>query len=449
MNLYQNIFFKATDILRGRKTIKRLKFLRKSQHWDLITIQKWQLSRLNELILQAKHNSDFYKDKLSHITTPLRSLQEIENLPILTKNDIRQHQNDIKCKNIEPSRFVESRTGGSTGEPMFYFWDKRGMDWNRASVYRSAEWANTYLGEKTIQMSGSHFDYTQSQNIKTKLVYFLQRYKDLPAGYLTDEIMEKYYQELVKYRPTSIWGYASAIDIMAKYIDLHHPNTDFYFLKAIMTSSEMLWPKQRKNINRVFGGNKVFDQYGSRELYIAAECSEHDGYHVHSEVILAEVVNADGKRCSDGEMGKIVLTDLTNHAFPFIRYEIGDLGIMNSEEQCNCGMFLPKIKSVQGRIADVITLKDRMLTAPNFATLFSDIRGIEAYQIRQNKVDEIEIVMVPDENYSDEFSNYVKSAVESMVGEQAIVKLKIVKSIEVPESGKRRFIVSNISKDYF
>ncbi len=449
MNLYQDVFFRSLDILRGRKTIKRLHFLRKSQKWSVDEIKKWQLERLNQLVKQARENSPYYKDRLSNINIPFASLDEVTELPILTKDDIRKNQKEIKCTNIPDNRFEENRTGGSTGEPMYYYWDKRGMDWNRASVYRSAEWGNTKFGEKTVQMSGSHFDYNTTQSLQYKLVYFLQRFKDFSVAFMTDEILENYYQDLLSYKPTSIWGYASGLNIFAEFIEEHHPDTNFSFIQAIMTSSEMLWPKQRETINRVFGKNKVYDQYGSREMYIGSECSQHNGYHVHAEIILAEVVKPDGSRCQPGELGKILLTDLSNHAFPFIRYEIGDLGILEEEGQCECGMSLPKIRSVQGRIADVITLKDRILTPPNFATLFSDMRGIKAYQIRQDKPDEIEIVMVPDEDYSDEFEIHVRKATESMVDGVANVKTTLVDSIEVPESGKRRFIVSNISKEHF
>lgn len=449
MNLYQDVFFRSLDLLRGRRTIQRLHFLRQSQHWDLERIKAWQLNRLNALLEQAKSYSPFHAKRLAHVELPLKSLDELVKLPILTKTDIRQNQKLICSTNIPPKRFVESRTGGSTAEPMFYFWDKQGMDWNRASVYRSAEWADTALGEPTVQMSGSHFDYSQSQKLQNRIVYFLQRYRDFSVAFLTDEILENYYQELLSYRPTSIWGYASGISIFAEFIDKHHPNTDFSFLKGIMTSSEMLWPEQRALINRVFGGEKVFDQYGSRELYMAAECKAHNGYHVHAEVILAEIVDADGNLCKPGETGRIILTDLTNHAFPFIRYEIGDLGIMEEEGQCDCGMWLPRIRSVQGRIADVITLKDRILTPPNFATLFSDIRGIKAYQIRQDKIDEIEVVLVPDSDYSGDFEKYVRQAIESMVEGQAVVKTTLTDEIETPESGKRRYIVSNVSGKHF
>jgi len=336
-----------------------------------------------------------------------------------------------------------------TGKPMFYYWDKKGMDWNRASVYRSAEWGNTALGEKALQMSGSHFDYTQGQTLKTRLTYFLQRYKEYSVAFMTDELQEKYYQGMMKYKPVSIWGYAGGLFIFADFIEKNHPDTCFDFIKAIFTSSEMLWPHQRETINRVFGDNKVYDQYGSRELYMASECSAHKGYHIHSEVIFAEVVNENGSWCKPGELGNIIFTDLSNHAFPFIRYEIGDLGVIEEDGQCDCGRWLPRLRKVEGRMGDIITLSDRVLTGPNFATLFSDIRGIENYQIRQDKIDEIKIVMVADKNYTEEFEHYVKSAVESMVNKDTRVITILTDKIEVPESGKRQYIISEVSKYRF
>ena len=447
MNFYQDIFFRSLDILRGRRTIKRLHELRKSQFWSTEKLQDQQLSKLNALLYQAKEHSAFYKDRLKDITLPLTSVSDLTAIPELKKSDIRKNQESIKSNNIPQKRFVESRTGGSTGEPMFYFWDKQGMDWNRGTVYRSAEWADTHLGENTVQMSGSHFDYTQAQSLKNRLVYFLQRYKDFPVGSLTNDLLEQYYQELIVYKPTSIWGYSSGISLFAEYIEKNHPDANFDFLKALMTSSEMLWPKQRELLNRVFGENKVYDQYGSREFYIAAECNQHEGYHIHSEVLIIEVVNAKGEQCKPGELGRILVTDLSNHAFPFIRYEIGDLGILEAPSQCACGINLPKLRSVQGRIADMIVLKDRILTPPNFTILMSDIKGLKSFQLQQHKIDEIEVILVKDITYTDEVGLYIKSSIEKMVEGQADIVLKFVEHIEVPESGKRRFIISSVSKN--
>ena len=90
--------------------------------------------------------------------------------------------------------------------------------------------------------------------------------------------------------------------------------------------------------------------------------------------------------------------------------------------------------------------KDRILTGPNFATLFSDFRGIANYQIQQDKIDEIRIIMVPDENYSEDFEGYVKGTVESIFGDSARVVTELTDHIEIPKPGKRQYIISEVSK---
>jgi len=446
MNFYQDVFFRALDMARGRRTIERLHFLRQSQHWDRETLKRWQLERLNALLLQAREHSPYYARVLAGTPLPLQSLEQLHTLPVLDKKALRGHFEDLQCRNLPRSRFVLSRTGGSTGEPTYYYWDKRGQDWNRASVYRSAEWAGVALGERTAQMSGSHFDYTESQKLKNRLVYFLQRYRDWPVSAVTDALMEHYFEELHRFRPTSIWGYASGLNAFASHIERHHPGAKLDFVKAVITSSETLQPEQRARIDRVFGQGAVHDNYGSREIYYGAECSAHDGYHLHAEVIILEVVRPDGSPCQPGERGRILVTDLSNHAFPFIRYENGDIGVMAPEAPCRCGVRLPKLKAIEGRIADLVVLRDRVLTAPNFATLFSDLRGIEAYQIRQEVVDRVDVYVVPGAEYSPKVRQYLDGAMQQLVGDGAQAVIHEVPHIEVPESGKRRYVVSKVSE---
>ena len=445
MNLYQDVFFRALDALRGRRTIERLRFLRTSQHWNRATLQAWQLARMNELLLQARGHSEFYGKALAGITLPLRSLDEVASLPVLGKQHIRENLQGLQCRNLPRSRFVMSRTGGSTGEPTYYYWDKQGMDWNRASVYRSAEWAGAALGERTVHMSGSHFDYTQAQKLQSRIVFFLQRYRDYPVAFLTHELLERYFQQLNRFRPSSIWGYASGLNAFAQFIEKQHPGAKFDYLKALITSSETLLPEQRRRIDAVFGVGKVHDNYGSREMYIGAECGAHTGYHLHSEVLYVEVVDKHNQPCAPGETGRILLTDLANHAFPFIRYEIGDVGAMADETACSCGVTLPRLQKVEGRVADLIVLRDRVLTPPNFATLFSDLQGIRAYQIRQEAIDRIDVYLVPGDAYTDKVGDYVIGAIRQMAAGQASVELHRVADIEVPESGKRRYVVSKIA----
>ena len=60
-------------------------------------------------------------------------------------------------------------------------------------------------------------------------------------------------------------------------------------------------------------------------MYIGAECREHQGYHCTPRCLFVEVVDKDNRPCAPGELGRVLVTDLSNHVFPFIRYEIGDV----------------------------------------------------------------------------------------------------------------------------
>jgi phenylacetate-CoA ligase len=183
-------------------------------------------------------------------------------------------------------------------------------------------------------------------------------------------------------------------------------------------------------------------------MYIGAECSEHNGYHLHAEVVLTEVVDADNRPCPPGTRGRVLVTDLANHAFPFVRYEIGDVGVMAPAGSCPCGVSLPRLASVEGRIADIVVLRDRLLTAPNFTVLFSDLRGIKAYQIRQESIDRLDVYFVPGEGYLPSVGLYVESSIRKMVADQAVITMHQVSDIPVPESGKRRYIISNVAREH-
>jgi phenylacetate-CoA ligase len=442
-SLYQNIFFRSLDQLRGRNNIARLKVLRQSQYWNRERLADHQLNRLNTLLEHARQHAPFYADRLSSIKLPLQDLADIQQIPILTKDDIRGNLDRILCDNADKGKLELSQTGGSTGEPSQYYLDLNSKDWNRGSVYRSAEWADVYLGDKTVQMTGSHFDYKEFNKLKNRAVLWLQRYKNLPVVSVNDALHDQYYHIIQQYKPTSIWGYASAIFLFSQFIEKHYPEADFGFLKALITSSETLLPQWREQINQVFKGKKVFDHYGSREMYIASECTAHDGYHIHAEVILLEVVGRDGRQLSPGAMGKILVTDLTNTAFPFIRYEIGDVGIMAREQACTCGVTLPKLQSVEGRISDVLVFKDRMLT-PHFNNVMFDSGGVDQYQVIQNEIDKLVVKIVKNKYYSLETESSLQGVLQEFIGSDVLISFDYVDEIEVPKSGKRRYVISNI-----
>src|SRR3546814_13116510 len=90
----------------------------------------------------------------------------------------------------------------------------------------------------------------------------------------------------------------------------------------------------------------------SSDLYLALQCPEHEHYHVQSEAVLLEVLDEEDRPCRPGEVGRVVVTPLTNFAMPMIRYAVGGLAAVGAP--CPCGRGLPVLTRILGRARDKI-----------------------------------------------------------------------------------------------
>ena len=93
-------------------------------------------------------------------------------------------------------------------------------------------------------------------------------------------------------------------------------------LEAIRTVGEVVDGGLRERARAVLG-LEIADSYTCQEAgYIALQCPESGLYHLMSEGLIAEVLRPDGSPCGEGETGKVVITDLHNHATPVVRYAL-------------------------------------------------------------------------------------------------------------------------------
>jgi len=106
-------------------------------------------------------------------------------------------------------------------------------------------------------------------------------------------------------------------------------------------------------------GCLVLYVYGALEAApIAFECHQKGGYHVASGHVFVEVVDRKtGEPLPAGQMGIIVVTDLTRSASPMIRYQTGDMGFIENEK-CPCGLELPRMV-LRGRDEDQVVIREK------------------------------------------------------------------------------------------
>lgn len=448
--LFNNIlnpFYES--VIKNRKTYHYLKELINTQYHSTKSNNSKQIQSLQNLINHAQKNCPYYSGLLRE--TPLASPnynffeQEFKKIPFLTKEIINLHRDRLVATNYKNELWSKS-TGGSTGTPLHFYYTKDSNDWRVACTWRGYGWAGCYPGVKQGYIWGSHVgNVSKFKLIKENLHHILLRQKYFNCFQFTEQIMETTLSELNKFKPHVIVGYTNPLYNFAKYIKNSNHSLKFK-PKSIITAAEALHDFQRILIEDVFGC-KIYHTYGSREfMLIASECEQHAGLHINIENIFLEIVKADGSQAAPGEIGEIVITDLHNYGMPFIRYKIGDLGIL-SDKECPCGRGLPLLEKVVGRSLDMLKTPDgRFVPGEFFPHLLKEFQEIEQFQVVQNKFATLDIylVMRAGQSLNPHSQSALEQEIAKVMGTSIAMHYHFVSDIPLTQTGKHRVTICNI-----
>ncbi|AKG53563.1 putative capsular polysaccharide biosynthesis protein [Dehalogenimonas sp. WBC-2] len=437
----ENIVYPLGDLIFQTSVIKYFHWLQKTQWWSPEQLKDLQDRKLRTLITHAYNKAPYYKKLFSNLglmPSDIQTTEDLSKLPVLTKEDIRTHFDELKAADFDSHKPIPNATGGSTGEPLRYYISKDVSSINWASMYRGWSWAGYGFGDKRATLAGSSLIPGQSPSMFTRMRSAVERNLPLSAVHLNKEILSSYATRLASYKPDFLRGYPSAIYTMADY--LKHTNIDTIKPKAIFTTAEMLLPNHREAIESQFGC-KVFDQYGAYDGGgQAMECELHQGFHITVEKAIMEILDVKGNTSPPGESGRIVVTDLHNYAMPFIRYEVGDIGIM-SNQPCACGRSLPLLKSIEGRTTDIIKFSNGVTIAGPAVTLMFKDREVKQYQLVQEAHNELTVSIVKNNNYTDVDTNKLLGVLKHHTGSGIHIHINFCDHIPNEPNGKYKFII--------
>lgn len=397
---------------------------------------------------------NYTKDKLTHFMKVIskevpyyRSLNikgsDIFHFPFLTKEIIRGNFNNLKNQFYPASRFILDSTSGSTGEPIKFYHDLN--LYNRRMAY--AEFGDSFsgweLGEPRLIIWGAERDIKKKMSRRFAHSKFFFNTKILSSYYLTNDDLIEIIKTINSFKPVLISGYPSTLDFISNYIRskgglVHKP-------RVIVIGGETLYDSQKTLIQEVFQC-KVLRRYGSREFgVIASECQEQQGLHIHSDRIFLEILNEKLEQTQAGELGEIIITDLENYVFPFVRYRIGDIGIL-SDDNCKCGRKSPLLKSIEGRTFDLIVGTNGNRVPGNFFTLLRNkIKGLIKFQVVQKKYGSIHFNAVVNELFNLEEKNKLILELKSKLGNDTMIEINVCNDIDLTDSGKFRFVISEVN----
>jgi phenylacetate-CoA ligase len=440
--ILRDVAFPLIDFAVGTHTRNYLIELEKSQWFSPAAINGLQQRRIQHLIRHAYHTVPWYHEvfrKNNLKPDDIRTTEDLVKLPILTRSEFREQSNALISRDYPKERMVYGVSGGSTGEPIKFYTTKENRERNMATRYLAWKWAGFELGVKFAHVVGSPMDRPFFKSVRGKIEGKVKRRIYLDAFKMTAHALEKFAEEMNQFKPEVIYGYAKSVALLAKFIE--DKGMGEMHLRSVIVDSEGLSENETKTIERVFGC-KVWLIYHNRENgTFGADCTQHDGFHLFIQNHVFEF-SRQGEHVVPGEVGSIVVTDLTNYAMPFVRYEIGDMGVF-SDEFCPCGRSLPLMRKLVGRTSEVlVSATGRFMFGDLFHlyTRFYDLTRVKQYQIIQENPNKIVVNLIPEKDYSKKDTEVIRKGILSLMGDMD-VEIRLVEKIPKSSSGKVQAVI--------
>jgi phenylacetate-CoA ligase len=337
-------------------------------YWPAEQLRRYQLDRLRETVTRAAR-SPYYGPRLAGIR--VETLDDLRRLPITSKEDARAASPSGLLAVELDELFQYHESYGTTGTP-------------------TSSWLTRqdFLSYAT-QINHTGADLRPGDRVLVRFPYAIS----VPAHIVTQAAHDRGACVIPVSSRTAISPYPRVIDLLRKLqatvigclpteaIWLGEtarrqglgPARDFPHLRALLVAGELLSDARRARVAALWNA-QVFNLYGCTEAgNIAADC-EAGRLHLSWDHFLLEVLNEQTwEPVPPGELGTAVVTTLTRHAMPLLRFVLGDHVRLREEPRCPCGRTAPVLEhhgrdlnrfQFGGRWYYVRDLEDRLLTAP-------------------------------------------------------------------------------------
>ncbi len=312
-------------------------------------IARIQSERKRAAVEQAMR-APFWKKRISK-SMDLKKLHDPEvwrKIPILDKDTLRalSDQQFYTEFCIPPSDGICEywRSGGVTGQPLFYPRSFRDMEFGLEAFARTYDCAGAGRGERAhvsfpmgIHPVGQVFSRcAASRGITVNWA---------GSGASTPSALQL---ELIQRLQPTLWlGMSSYALHLANLAEARGFDLSNFSVKKIMTSAEPVSQAKRDKIERSWGA-KLTDTFGMTEAgMMGAEDQPGLGFRIWTDLYFVEVLEPKSlEPAKQGEVGTLVVTALqTNNVTPFLRWSSGDL-VTYSEADDGAGPFsvFPRVK---------------------------------------------------------------------------------------------------------
>lgn len=408
--------------------------------------ERQQYQNLEKLVQHAQTHSSWFDQRLKSTGMSVNEFATPEGLrrfPLLTRRELQTQGEKMYCAQIPESHGMTalSRTSGSSGEPVVVkrtalnqqYWLANGL---REHIWHQRDFKGTLVALRANLKDNKPSQY-RNWGEPVQLLF-----ESGPAfGCPIDRPVAEQVEWLQKINPDYLLVYPNNLaalldELLSRSIHLTH-------LKQIRTIGETLSVSLRERVQQQLGVS-VADVYSSQEIgYIAFQCPQSGLYHICDENLIVEIINDEGHACKEGEVGRVVVTDLSNYAMPIIRYVIGDYAEVAG--QCSCRRTMPTLRTIKGRERNMAVINGQKRWPLVGFHLYRDIAPVQQYQLIQKSADLIEARFVVENLLSVSQEALLSAAICKSLGHEFKISFVYYDDrIPLPPSGKFEEFVCEI-----
>ncbi len=417
---------------KAKAELNKIVSLSEEEHQQFVEAKK------KEIIDFHLQNNTYYHSFLGK-----SSVENWDEIPIMQKKDFQKLLSERLSKGYSEKTVYVNKTSGSSGDPFIFAKDKyaHAMTW-ASNIYRFGWYGIDFNHSLQARFYGIPLDFIG--NTKERIKDFLSHRYRFTIFNLSDEVLEKVLLKFKQKHFDYINGYTSSIVLFAKFLQSKNivlkevcPT-----LKVCIVTSEMLFEEDKILLEKQFG-IPVVNEYGASELDLIAFQNTNDKWQVNAETLYVEILDENNNVLPYGREGRVVITSLFNKAHPFIRYDIGDIGILDERSTLQ----KPILKKLIGRTNDVALLpsgkKSPGLTFYYVTkSIIEDDGNVKEFIIKQTKIDTFEVEYVSEFELKEIQIQNIEKAITTYLESGLVFTFIRKERLERSKSGKLKQFVS-------
>lgn len=395
-------------------------------------IADMQLVKLKRLVNYLYDSSPEYRNKMDKIGVKpehLVDLEDIANYPFTEKQELREFYPDKLMVAPEKDVVRVHASSGTTGKKTTTFYTKQDLDTWSEMMARCLTLAGV-TNQDRVQITSGYGLWTAGAGFQAGV----ERLGALviPVGPIA---MEQQLELMIDFGVTVLVSTSSYALLLGEQIAARGLR-DKIKLRVGIVGSERWSDAMRAQVENLLG-IETFDIIGMTETYgpgTGLDCSLHEGIHYWADHLLFEIIDpVSGLPCQPGEQGELVITTLSKHAMPVLRYRTRDITSL-IPEPCACGLPFPRIKRILGRSDDMIKFRAVNIYPGQLDHVLSHVSGLGSeYQIRLFRVQGRDVMTVRVE--AEQGSVLSKELLAKELQKQFKTTINVTPDVEVVDYG--------------